>query len=222
MTDDVNELKDIINRYQKKYILMKKVVEVYRKGVQSLYADGSSYSSLQFRGLRNNSSSRRWIEKEVYLMTSCLSSDVDVLEKICRNLYQKIRQSESYSLELQVRVEETLKEFYKGRNSDEFLKQQCLKLSEEVRQSKLEISSLTEELIKIQIKHREKEDELIDQLTKQIQEKDELQNQFQRSNELTTFHEEINVKENISPVKGNYYRQQQYHQYESPRRYVYK
>lgn len=101
-----------------------------------------SYSSVQFRGLRSNKSiSRGWIEKEIYLMTSCLSSDIDVLEKICRDLHLKLRQTESYSLELQSRLEESLREVYssRGRNCEEFIKQQCSKLSEDLRQSKSEV-----------------------------------------------------------------------------------
>jgi hypothetical protein len=115
--DDVQELRETLSRYKKKQNVLELILEIYRRGILALYADGSWYNSVHFNAFMECAASNgaRWIEKEVAVVKACLLVDNQTLERFCHNLHLQVRQLESYSSELRSRLEETLKEMYTHR-----------------------------------------------------------------------------------------------------------
>lgn len=140
LVDDVDEMRELVDRYQCRNILTEKIVEIYRKALQSLFADGRCYNSIPFNDLiSSETEGSGWIEKEVSLIKACLSADNQLLEKICRNLHSRIRQLESYSGELRSRLEETLREVYRGGSRDEVVRGHMEALSSELTEAKTQV-----------------------------------------------------------------------------------
>lgn len=116
-----------------------------------------------------------WIEKEMALVKSCLVADNQSLEKICTDLHLRIRQMESYSAELRFRLEETLKGVCRaGRVEEGAIKEQLEYLSCDLQQSKAQVASLTEELLKTTTLHRSNQAALLQQLTEALRQRDEI------------------------------------------------
>jgi hypothetical protein len=144
--ESIDELRELLSRYQRREQGLERILEIYRRGILSLFADGSWYNAIHFNAFLESttasSSHGGWIEKEVAVVRSCLVADNQTLERFCHSLHLRVRQLESYSSELRLRLEETLKEMYAhrhGRGDEDPAREQLKFLSVDLKLSKAQV-----------------------------------------------------------------------------------
>ena len=160
---------------------------MYRSAVIALFPDGSSYGAAQFLSTKLNFSvplpedsggveirDSNWVEKELNTIRWSYIEEIKLLEGEVSELYTKLRQSSSYTIELKKRFEENLKAMYRfGKNpSADLLKIEIDRLTNSLSQAEAEAQKASMDLSNEKMSSRKRQANLVDDLVKALQSKD--------------------------------------------------
>merc|ERR1711871_913825 len=174
-------------RYRQRAISLEELVSMYRSAVIALFPDGSSYGAAQFLSTKLNFSvplpedsggveirDSNWVEKELNTIRWSYIEEIKLLEGEVSELYTKLRQSSSYTIELKKRFEENLKAMYRfGKNpSADLLKIEIDRLTNSLSQAEAEAQKASMDLSNEKMSSRKRQANLVDDLVKALQSKD--------------------------------------------------
>eukprot|EP01038_Epipyxis_sp_PR26KG_P008401 gene8401-11359_t len=121
--DDEDSLKRQIIRFKTRANAMDELCSIYRTSILALYADGASYGAAQYGWQHNNEQQEYhakmnhiigvgWIEREISIVKHSYEDEIRLLDTEVSELRSKLKQSNSYIVELRKRFEDNMKSIY--------------------------------------------------------------------------------------------------------------